>query len=150
MPARCFSCCTAVDTSDAAWRQSILALCKEGLGLRSLYQHAPATYIAPNCSTGFGSQTNPHLGFAVADFNSFVPPDKVLHIDSLLSASSDSQKWLSYILDTHMFNLLLDASSTTDRVRLLSVSSPHASAWPSVVPSKGMGLHPDPPVHQLP
>ena len=63
----------AVDTSDAAWRQSILALSMEGLGLRSLYQQAPAAHIASICSTGFGSQTNPHLCSAVADFNSFVP-----------------------------------------------------------------------------
>ena len=41
---RCFSSCTAVDTSDAAWRQAILGLSKGGLGLRSLYQHAPAAY----------------------------------------------------------------------------------------------------------
>ena len=48
-----------------------------------------------------------------------------------------------------MFNLLLEASSTTDRVQLLSVSSPHASAWSSVMPSKGMGLPLDPLVHHV-
>ena len=47
-----------------------------------------------------------------------------------------------------MFNLLLEASSPTDRALLLSVSSPHASSWLSVVPSQELGLHLDPPVHQ--
>ena len=43
---RCFSSCTAVDTSDVAWKQSMLGLSKGGLGLRSLHHHAPAAYIA--------------------------------------------------------------------------------------------------------
>ena len=107
---RCFSSCTAVDTSDAAWRQAILGLSKGGLGLRSLYQHAPAAYIASIFSAGFGSETNLHLCSAVADFNSAVPPDKALQIHSLLSASLVSQKEFSSTLDTCMFNLLLETS----------------------------------------
>ena len=47
-----------------------------------------------------------------------------------------------------MFNVLLEASSTDDRAQLLLVSSPHASSWLSVVPSQGLHLHLDPPVHQ--
>ena len=102
-------------------------------------------YIASIFSAGFGSQTNLHLCSAVADFNSVVPPDKALQIDSLLSAPSVSQIELSCTLDTHMFYRLLEASSTADRARLLSVSSPHASSWMSVVPSQGLGLDMDTP-----
>ncbi|KAL5493563.1 hypothetical protein EMCRGX_G014765 [Ephydatia muelleri] len=47
-----------------------------------------------------------------------------------------------------MLNLLLEAFSTADRARLLSVSSLHESSWLSVVLSQGLGLHLDPPVHQ--
>eukprot|EP00731_Ephydatia_muelleri_P027499 Em0019g372a len=36
-----------------------------------------------------------------------------------------------------------------DKARLLSISSPHASAWLSVTPSEGLGLHLDPPVFQI-
>ena len=36
-----------------------------------------------------------------------------------------------------------------DKARLLSVSSPHASAWLSVVPSPGLGLSLDPNEHQM-
>ena len=91
-----FNSCTAVDTSDTAWRQAILDLSKGGLGLHSLYQLAPAASI---CSAGFGSETNLHLCSAVADFNSAVPPDKALQIHSLLSASLVSQKELYSTLD---------------------------------------------------
>ena len=90
-------------------------------GLRSLYQHAPAAYIASICSAGFGSETNLHLCSAVADFNSAVPPDKALQIHSLLSASLVSQKEISSTLDTCMFNPLLETSSTADQARLPSV-----------------------------
>ena len=145
---RCFSSCTAVDTSDVAWKQSMLGLSKGGLGLRSLHHHAPAAYIASVCSSGFGPKTNDHLCAAVAYFYSNVPTDMVLQIDAILSASSVQQNKLSSMLDTHMFNLMLENSSTADRARLLSVSSAHASSWLLVVPSQGLGLHLDPPVHQ--
>eukprot|EP00731_Ephydatia_muelleri_P002359 Em0001g2359a len=51
-------------------------------------------------------------------------------------------------------NFLADAvnsynSSVADKARLLSVSSPHASAWLSVVPSPGLGLSLDPNEHQM-
>ena len=144
-----FNCCTAVDASDTAWRQAILCLSKGRLGLRSLYQLAPAAYIASICSAGFGSETYLHLCSAVADYNSAVPPDKALQIHSLLSASLVSQKELSSTLDTCMFNLLLETSSNADQARLFSVSAPHASSWLSVLPSQGLGLHLDAPVHEV-
>ena len=56
---------------------------------------------------------------------------------------------VSSTLDTCMFNLLLETSSTADRARLLSVSVPHASSWLSVLPSQGLGLHLDAPVHPV-
>eukprot|EP00731_Ephydatia_muelleri_P022960 Em0015g543a len=115
---RCFSSCTAVDTSDVAWKQSM-----------------------------FGSKTNDHLCSAVAYFNPNVPPDMALQIDAILSAPSVQQN--KRMLDIHMFNLMLENSSTADRARLLSVSSAHASSWLSVVPSQGLGLHLEPPVHQI-
>eukprot|EP00731_Ephydatia_muelleri_P008988 Em0004g1326a len=41
------------------------------------------------------------------------------------------------------FNSLLNSCSLADKARLLAVSSPHASAWISVVPSFSSGLHLD-------
>ena len=110
-----FYSCTAVDISCTAWRQAFLDLSNGGLGLRSLYQLAPAAYIASICSAGFGSETNLQHYSAVADFNSAVPPDKALQIHSHLSASLVSQKELSSTLDTCMFNLLLETSSNANR-----------------------------------
>ena len=59
------------------------------------------------------------------------------------------QKTLSSKFDDHLFNNLLTLSSLADKARLLSISSPHASAWLSVTPSEGLGLHLDPPVFQI-
>eukprot|EP00731_Ephydatia_muelleri_P004695 Em0002g871a len=117
--------------------------------LQMLLGSSPSAYIASVCSSGFGSKTNDHLCSAVAYFNPNVPPDMALQIDAILSAPSVQQNKLSSMLDTHMFNLMLENSSTADRARLLSVSSAHASSWLSVVPSQGLGLHLDPPVHQI-
>eukprot|EP00731_Ephydatia_muelleri_P013994 Em0007g1304a len=48
--------------------------------------------------------------------------------------------------ELHAFD---EQSSVADKARLLSVSSPHASAWLSVVPSPGLGLSLDPNEHQM-
>ncbi|KAL5509314.1 hypothetical protein EMCRGX_G004656 [Ephydatia muelleri] len=50
--------------------------------------------------------------------------------------------------ETHNI-VLMETSSVADKARLLSVSSPHASAWLSVVPSPGLGLSLDPNEHQM-
>ena len=60
-----------------------------------------------------------------------------------------SQKEISSTLYTCIFNLLLETSSTADQARLLSVSTPHASSWLSVLPPQGLGLHLDALVHQV-
>ena len=46
-------------------------------------------------------------------------------------------------------NQLFNSSSLADRARLLSISSPHASSWLSVVPSEGLGLHLNPDQFQV-
>eukprot|EP00731_Ephydatia_muelleri_P019779 Em0012g604a len=143
-----FNCCTAVDASDTAWRQTILGL-REGW-VFAHYTNLHLQHIAASiCSAGFGSETYLHLCSAVADYSSAVPPDKALQIHSLLSVSLVSQKELSSTLDACMFNLLLETSSNADQARLFSVSAPHASSWLSVLPSQGLGLHLDAPVHEV-
>ena len=42
-----------------------------------------------------------------------------------------------------------EQSSTADRARLLSVSSPHAASWVSVILSEGLGLHLQPSEFQV-
>ncbi|KAL5468738.1 hypothetical protein EMCRGX_G029849 [Ephydatia muelleri] len=123
----CFSQYTAVDTSDEAWLQAQLSLSRGGLGLRSLSSHAAAAYIASLCSSDFGSLSSLHLTSAIGKFN------------SALSAK----------IDDTQFNQLFNSSSLADRARLLSISSPHASSWLSVVPSEGLGLHLNPDQFQV-
>ena len=59
------------------------------------------------------------------------------------------QKVLSNIIDNHLFNILYEQSSATDRAHLLFVSSPHAASWVSVIPSEGLGLHLQPSEFQV-
>ena len=92
--------------------------------------------------------SSPHLTQAVEIFNSLVSPVDVVSVESLLTTPV-SQKSLCGKLDDHVFNLLLNSSSVADKARLLSVSSPHAVSWLSVVPSESLGLHMDSPVFQV-
>ena len=55
-----------------------------------------------------------------------------------------SQKNLSSKLEDHQFRLLFQSLSLPNRARLLSASSPHASAWLQVVLAPGLNLHLDP------
>ena len=48
-------------------------------------------------------------------------------------------------IENHQFKLLFNHSSLPDRARLLSVSSPDAAAWLSVLPPPCLILHMDPP-----
>eukprot|EP00731_Ephydatia_muelleri_P012478 Em0006g1372a len=143
-----FSECTGVDTSDTAWKQAQLSLSRGGLGLRSLSHHSSAAYISSICSSGFGSKSVHHLSQAVEVFNNLVFPVEAINVESVL-LSPPIQKTLSSKFDDHLFNNLITISSLADKARLLSISSPHASAWLSVTPSEGLGLHLDPPVFQI-
>ena len=144
----CFSQCTAVDTSDETWLQAQLSLSRGGLGLRSLSSHAVAAYIASLCSSDFGSLSSLHLTSAIRKFNSSVSPSDVVSVESL-AQRPPIQKALSAKIDDFQFNQLFNSSSLADRARLLSISSPHASSWLSVVPSEGLGLHLNPDQFQV-
>ena len=139
----CFALCTGVDTSDDAWEQAQLSLSRGGLGLRRLSKHSPACYIASVCKSGLFSAPQQHLLQSIDDFNRCIPPNKAIYFESLMNTPS-SQKALSGEIEDAMFRQLVSKSSVPDRARLLSVSSPHASAWLSVVPSPGLNLHLEP------
>ena len=128
-----FCRCIGVDMSDTAWQQAQLSPSRGGLGFRSLFRHSSAAFISSLCSSGFGLQSSHHLSQAIETFNSLVSPADAVSVESLLT-SSVSQKYLSGKLDDRVFNMLLNSSSVADKARLLSVSSPHAASWLSVVP----------------
>ena len=85
---------------------------------------------------------------SIEAFNSFVPTSDAVCVEDVLT-SPLHQKMLSTKVDNHLFNLLLGNSSPADRARLLSVSSPHAASWISVIPSEGLGLHLEPSEFQV-
>ena len=118
--------------SNVAWNQAQLRLSCGGLGLRSLAHHAPAAFIASLCFSGLA---HAHLLQAIEMFNASVHPSDIIHISSLLE-TFHSQKTLSSMLDNHLFNVLLDSLSISDRARLFSASSPHAASWLTVIPSE--------------
>ena len=78
----------------------------------------------------------------ISKFNALVPPSDVITVKSALS-SPLSQRELSKKLDDHLFQSML-MTSPANKARLLSVSTPHASSWLSVVPSVELSLHLDP------
>ena len=82
-----------------------------------------------------------HLASAIAQYNTFVPPSDALSVNDFVDHTL-SQRQLSDRLEDVQLNNLFDAASCADKARLLSTSSPHASAWLlTVVPSDGSGLH---------
>ena len=116
--------------------------------MRSLSRHSSAAYIASLSSSGAGPLSQEHLIHAVELFNSLVPSSDAISFEEMLT-SPINQKVLSNKIDSHLFNVLLEQSSPADRARLLSVSSPHAASWVSVIPSEGLGLHLQPSEFQV-
>ena len=84
-----------------------------------------------------------HLLTSVNLFNALIPSADAITLDDIVS-SPCRQHALSSKIENHQFKLLFDHSSLPDRARLLSVSSPNAAAWLSVLPSPGLNLHMDP------
>eukprot|EP00731_Ephydatia_muelleri_P021279 Em0013g1006a len=83
-------------------------------------------------------------------YNNLVDPPDSLTPDSVdNSCSSLTQKFLSNKIEDCQFRKLFDNSTPIDRACLLSISSPHASAWLSVTPSPSMSLHLEPSEFQV-
>ena len=72
-----------------------------------------------------------HLTYTITQFNTFsVLPSDAYSANHFVDHTV-SQRQLE---DVHLNNLF-DAASCADKTRLLSTSSPHASAWLTVIPS---------------
>ena len=139
-----FAECTAVDTFGNSWQQAQLSLCRGGLGLRNLSHHSAAAYISSVSASEQCSVSMSHLFTSVNLFNALISPADAIILDDIVS-SPCRQRTLSSKIENHQFQLLFNHSSLPDRACLLSVSSPHAAAWLSVIPSPGLNLHMDPP-----
>ena len=87
--------------------------------------------------------STPHLENATTHYNTCVPLSDSLSISNL-DGRTPTQKKLTDAIEEMQFNSLLNSCSLADKATLLAASSPHASAWISVVPSLSLGLHLDP------
>ena len=143
-----FTECQAIHTTDSSWKQAQLSLSRGGLGLHSLAHHPTAAFIASISTAGLASPSDNFLVEAVNSYNTSVPPESAVDIDSL-TITPCRQHTLSATLESTQFSSFLSESSTADKARLLSVSSPHASSWLSAVPSPGLGLSLDPNEYQM-
>ena len=147
---QCYAECTAVDTPDFTWQQAQLSLSRGGLGLRCVSYHSPAAYLASAVNSGLSYEVCRYLHNSIDLYNNLVDPPDSLTPDSIdNSCSTLTQKFLSNKIEDCQFKKLFDNSTPIDMARLLSISSPHASAWLSVTPSPSMGLHLEPSEFQV-
>ncbi|KAL5515224.1 hypothetical protein EMCRGX_G000360 [Ephydatia muelleri] len=105
------------------------------------------SYIASFQSSGLSPSSGKYLSSSVDLYNSLVDPQDSLTLESV-GNSHLSQKVLSSKIEDRQFGNLFHAT-LTDRAHLLSVSSPHTSAWLSVTPSPRLNLHLEPAEFQV-
>ena len=92
---------------------------------------------------------NHHLVQSLIEFNGAVEGMEGIGLQDIIDAPPH-QRQLSSMIEDHQFKILFDhTSSPANCARLLSVSSPHASAWLSVMPTPHKNLHLDPPEFQM-
>ena len=146
---RCFTECTSVDVSNVAWQQAQLSPSRGGLGLRSLLHHSSACFIASIGLFGIAIGENHHLEHTIDEFNGFIADTEAICLQDILVAPP-RQRHLSSKIEDHQLKVLFDhSSSPANHARLLSVSSPHASAWLLVMPNPQQNLHLESPEFQV-
>ena len=101
-------------------------------------------------SSGLPYEVCRYLHHSIDLYNNLVdPPDSLTPNSIDNSCSTLTQKFLSNKIEDCHFKKQFDNCTPIDRAHLLSISSPHASAWLSVTPSPSMGLHLEPSEFQV-
>ena len=139
----CLEQCTELQLTPMASRQAQLSFRHGGFGLRSLFSHATAAFIASasiSLSGAFPPTTEfTHLQSAIAMFNQQVTEGEALTMVSVL-LSPPRQHLLSEKVEKLALSSLLHNATTATKARLLAESVPQAHAWLRTVPSPGLGL----------
>ena len=92
---------------------------------------------------------NHHLEQSIYDLNLIIVDSEPVHVQNILDAHPRQRNLLSKIED-HQLKILFDhASSPAQCASLLSVSSPHASARLSAMPTPQLNLQMEPPEFQV-
>ena len=136
---RYFTDCVAIDASDSDWLQVQLCLSRPRLGLSKLALHCSAAYLTSIIRAGGADPRGEFTLQTITTYNSLVPPESSISVESLLDLGL-SQIKLSSSFDDHQFDQLYLISSPANRAGQRSVSSRHASSWLAVIPSKGLNL----------
>ena len=143
-----------LDASAATWQQAQLSLNRGGGGgfraseLKFPFSCSLHSIIFVFLSSGLSPSSGRYISSSLHLYNSLVDPQDSLTHESA-GDSPLSQKVLSSKIEDQQFNNLFHNASVTDRARLLSISSPHASAWLSVTPSPRLNLHLEPAEFQV-
>ena len=103
--------------------------------------------MASLSNSNSATSTHCHFASVIAQYNIFGLPSDALTANDFADHTL-SQRQLPDRLEDVQLNKLLDAASCADKAQLLSTSSPHASAWLTVVPSDSLGLHLQPHLFQ--
>ena len=127
----CLEQCTELQLSPMASQQAQLSFRHGGFGLRSLFSHAAAAYIASasiSLSGAFPLTTEfTHLQTAIAMFNQQVTEGEDLTTVSVL-LSPPRQHLLSEKVEKLALSSLLHNATTATKARLLAESVPQAHA----------------------
>ena len=130
---QCFSECTTVDTPDPE-QQAQISLSRGGVGLRLVSYHYSAKNLVSAIISDLSSEVIKHFNHSIDLYiHLHDPPDSLTPGSVDNSSSSLTQKFLSNKIEDCQFRKLFDSSSLMDRAQLLSISSPHALAWLSVI-----------------
>ena len=143
-----FEAITAVAVNDRQWRQAALSSSKAGLGMRSLYDHADASYVASRAQThdtyvaavsghaweaaDADSQLAKAIGRLNADHGAAIPLDRPQPV---------RQQTLSSRIDAGAYRQLLESSTDEYERAHLKAQEAAGAEWLLAIPSDGLDTH---------
>ena len=129
-----FASMTALQVSNLAWHQAQLSLARGGLGLRSVAEHAAATYISSHIRA-LPDLVSPHVEAAVDIFSQQL--GSVQSLEKLMEAPPSQRSLSSKLEDLRAASLRDQLVGLADRLRLASTAAPRSAAWLQALPCRG-------------
>ena len=145
---RCFTECTSVDV-DVAWMQAQLSPSRGGLGLAVSDSIQVLVSLLPWVILVLLLRRTTTWSSPLLSLMAPLRGMEGIGLQDIIDAPPH-QRQLSSMIEDHQFKIIFDhTSSPANCARLLLVSSPHASAWLSVMPTPHKNLHLDLPEFQM-